>query len=560
VSDLGSDVASQSVSASIRVIAAIAAIFKKIFELWENRHLRGDQKAQRKLHEAQAESAEMKLKRSKAERMVGYVAHETLVEAGVPLTYTGLTLTETEFGELVSHCKREDILITAIVDTRAGEERKLYVVECKEKDLVRLKELVDIMNDEKRIDYLDQAIADIEGKSELTEQDLADIENLKAQKEEALDRFDQAIADIESKSGLTEQDLADIENLKAQKEELQRGYTNSFNDEQAQNIAKSVSFQEPKLVTGFDEAFNRITGKKLVKDVRFVVADAADPGKHIRCHAFEDVYKGKPYIKTKYEAFNGSALVFSGHDGRFDGRPFGYWDALKAEIQAKSGLGEALLKFHTAEDYEGFVSEFKERQPDIEAVQDGDYQAATEELEKDLEGLGITIEEDVPIDKGSGKVISFEDAKDTPEMLRAAQASLLARQMENYRDLKKLESEVACAHTQVLLTAENTPEYISAKSEYDKLQKKHFAAVALDKGFSTERTLLHSALAEKDARTAAIDFAGRRGARPHGENGPIRLSSKQWGESIEDRRASSPLGVGRDALRDRGPKLAAVER
>ena len=518
MSDFGSEVGGQAVqiggTVALKALEAILALLSKIYDTWVSRDERSLNKE--KLKELKEESRRREFV-EKIDGSVGYVRHKKLKEAGIPLTSASMTMTKEEFKNLAAHCKREGILITGLVDSRelALNNRKLYAVECKQEDLASLAKIVDLMNDEKRIDFIDNKISSLESKDELTAQD-----------------------------------EVDISELKKQRAEIQRSYCHSLNDEQAIGVIEKAATGESKAGMTFNAALNRNTGGHLDKDAECIVADAIDPSRHIKCHGHMDTYKGKPYIKTEYEVYNGGNKVYSTHDGRFDGRQKGYWDGEKAAMQQKGGMGDVVFKFYNYPEYEKYVeqytkqneSELKHLDPKIEKKL-SDYENACAALEAELSSFGAKIDDDgVVVYADTGQLFTFKDDMSDIEKLHRSEAQVIRRQIENYKDLNALTAERDIARSDVLTATKGSDNYKAAKARYDEIDGAYNKAVKMEQRLIKERKEVNAVKVEKGTRVgrnAQHDLSNaksddRRVERVTGLNDEKQKDLEEYKGKIED--------------------------
>ena len=445
-----------------KIIEALLALINKIYEIWKNA-------PERKLNKLKVKEAKNEFERKnlieKIEGKAGFVKHEDLIKAGVPLTVTDISLTKKEFKELVAHCKREGIIISALVDSRelTLNNRKNYIVECKQEDLHKIAKLIDLMNDEKRIEFIDNKMMDILSKG---------------------------------KENLSEQDKIDLEELRRQRKNIQEGHCYDFNDKQADGIIATAMRDDSKAKISFDEAINRITGKKIDKDAKYIIADAIDPTKHIVCHSYMDTYKNQPYIKTNYWVFNDKTQVYHTHDGRFDGRPLGYWDTQKNAMRTAGGIGDHVFKFYDAAEYERFVQNYLTQN----ATKLGHLNNNEQWKSRDFSVIQASLEGQ--LSKNRSEAGNVNETNTVLAESRDAEANLINKQISVYKDLEKYENQVSITYAQ-MLAAQGTPEFSKYIDEYNKVHKNYQVALQEEAKLIKERKMINAVQAEQLSRVEA---------------------------------------------------------
>ena len=115
--DFGTDLGNTSLSVMAKLTEGILKVIGKVYDGISKRTSVEYRLKKAELAEWKDKVAQAKLLRE-IEGSAGYINHEKLVRAGVPLTACGITLDEKSFSELANRCKREGILISGIEDMR----------------------------------------------------------------------------------------------------------------------------------------------------------------------------------------------------------------------------------------------------------------------------------------------------------------------------------------------------------------------------------------------------------------------------------------------------------
>ena len=90
------------------------------------------------------------------------------------------------------------------------------------------------------------------------------------------------------------------------------------------------------------------------------------------------------------------------------------------------------------------------------------------------------------------------------EKANAAEAVIAGKQIDNYKEIKQLESEVAIARTNVLTTNEGTEEHTIAQAEFEKVESKYKAALNTESQLVDERKSVNAVQAEQGVKTSPI--------------------------------------------------------
>lgn len=435
--DLGNDTGTATINATAKVVELFLALLEKIYEQAMRATDPEHRLEKAKFKEYKEEKAAKDLSR-KLDSKGGYVSLRTLRKSGEPLEVFNLKgLEQKDIDRFKETCKREGVVYSGAYVKREDDKFDFNLV-VRAKDLERIKAITERMNDEKRIEAIDQKIADIWKKPEVTEQD-----------------------------------IANIRELQRQKAEIQQKTCAELNQQQAEIIMGNAVYHNDNKPITLDEALNRNTGRSLDKDVYTIVADSHDPSKYIRCHGFTDTYKGKEYIKTEYEVFSGGKKVLTTHDGRFDGRPKDYWDTQKAAIMQAGGFTGALFKFYSEAEYQRWAEyATRENTQELSQLTPGtsrtaeDYDKAIESLQSQLKEHNVSIGENGTLvmtvtENGEAKQTPLPSVLSpdfTPEQKSViSECHAIKSQIDVLTQMKAAESELTQAKAFAMVVDDNTP-------------------------------------------------------------------------------------------------------
>lgn len=467
--DLGSDAAGSALSLSAKAMEALLRLMEQIFKSVR-------EAPERKLARIKLKTAKTELEKQEIlanlNGKAGLVNYEMLKKSGVDLQPLSAYMTKQELKEFAAICKREGILISGMSDNteKNADGVKTYHLVCKKSDVAAISRIVNRLNDEKRIAGIDARVAELEAKGE----------------------------------GMTEQDKVDIAQLKEEKATIQQKYCDELNSEMSNSvIEKAVTGGTQQKLT-LDEALNRLTGRQIDKDVVSIVADANDPSKYIKCHGYQAVYKDKPYIKTDYEVYHGTEVVLKTHDGRFDGRPEGYWNDQKAAIQEAGQFSGTFFKFHSVVEYQKWAENVRsQNSQELNSMEQHgvkNYPDIIKELEEQLDNNGAKMQDGVVVDKQTGEPLVLSDNMTEGQRAVVAEAAVIGKQIDNYEEMQRLETELSIAKANILVTEDGTPERSDAETEMALLQSQFDSASDAEQQLLTERKEINAVQAEQIVR------------------------------------------------------------
>ena len=508
MSDFGTDVGNSGVSLMGKLIEALLKLIGKIFELWKERT-----GADYKLKKAQFGEMKDKVSRrkyvEKVEGKTGYVKHKDLVKAGVPITVCGISLDEKGFKDLAARCKREGIVISGVEDVRERDlnGKKNVIVECKQSDLVRLKSLIDLMNDEKRISKTQDEISKIKDANTDLLNEFTELKSKEEPTQEDIDRMVEIGNEIEENNSV----IGELEN---QISDVRYGHSKTLNEEQAYGVVEKAVNGETLRGVDFNEAVDRWTGGAIDKDTTCYVVDAKDPNNYIVCTARNDTFRKEDYIKTTYEVYNGSKQVYATNDARFEGRPKDYWTREKAAMRDAGGIGDMVIKFYSVKELEAYRESYKEQNAmevdNLDVGKEGrDYDGIIKNLEAKIDEGGGTYKDGVVTSKETGKPFTLTEGMDNNTRATVAEVVIAGKQIDNYKEIKQLESDVAIARTNILTTDEGTPEHKVAQAEFEAVEGKYKAALATEVSLVDERKGVNAVQAEQEVKmspTSTLEY------------------------------------------------------
>ena len=480
ISDFGTEVGNSAVQITGNILAKVLDALLKLFKaLFEHFIIHAKDRAinNMKLSQMKDDAAQKKFLES-IDGKVGYVNYNELMKAHVPLTVTGLTMTKDEMKDFAAHCKREHILFTAVLDSRelVLNKNNKFAVLCKESDLERIKNIIDLMNEEKQISAREKRIEEILSKGE---------------------------------DNLTFQDITDINLLYKEISDIRRRDCYKFNDEQTESVIDSALHEDSKSSISFDEALNRITGRHINKDVTYFVADATDPSKYIKCYSHMDTFHHKPYIKTEYEVYKDKELILKADDGRFDGRPKNYWDTVKSTIKEKGGIGDLVLKFYSISEYENYLMNYtKKNEADLTPLHldnvNRNYPEMCTALVNELSIRDAAYMGETVYDKNTKRALVLKPEMSEPERIEVAEAIVIGNQIKNYEQLRIIENSLSTAYSKLIETTDGTFERNAAISRFNAIKAEYDKAITTESKLIYERKCLNAVKAEHEIRVSDV--------------------------------------------------------
>lgn len=503
MSDFGTEVGNSGLSLMGKLLDALIKLIAKLFDLFKER-TGADYKLKKAQYGELKDKASHRKYVEKIEGKTGYVKHKDLVKAGVPLTVVGVSLDEKGFKELAARCKREGIVISGIEDVRERDlnGKKNMIVECKQSDLKRLASLIDLMNDEKKIEKTQDEITKLKDVNADLLQEFTELKSKEEPTQEDIARMVEIGNEIEENNSV-------ISELESQISDVRYGHSKVLNEEQAHGVVERAVNGETLRGVDFNEAVDRWTGGAIDKDTTCYVVDAKDPNNYIVCTARNDTFRKENYIKTTYEVYNGSKQVYATNDSRFEGRPKEYWTREKAAMKEAGGIGDMVIKFYSVKELEAYRESYKEQNAmevdNLNVGKEGrDYDSIIKTLETKIDEGGGTYKDGVVTSKETGKPFTLKESMDNNTRATIAEVVVAGKQIDNYKEIKQLESDVAIARTNVLTTDEGTPERKVAQAEFEAVEGKYKAALATEVNLIDERKGVNAVQAEQEVKNSPI--------------------------------------------------------
>ena len=330
--EMGGQVVSASINASAKTMETLLKILDRIFQLYKERT---------NVQYKAAKDAYKKQKLyDKVNGLTGFVAHDKLRKAGVPLTVANVHCNEEQFQRICELCKKQGVLVSGVTDPSL-DGTKTYTLEFKKEDAARIAAIVDFVNIEEKANRIQDRISEVMQKSP-----------------------DGTL------EGLSQEDQLLVKALNDEIHSLQIQHTHEVNQD---IVGKGVDqeFDDTSKKQEFDEVMNRLTENVIKQPMTYYVLDSRDPEKYIECQSAPDTFHDRPYTKTQYKVYSHGELVLDADDGRFEGRERDFWTNLKAQMKEKGGFNDEVIRFNTKEEMETYISHFKaEQQREVEPITD----------------------------------------------------------------------------------------------------------------------------------------------------------------------------------------------
>lgn len=511
MSDLGSDAGSTSLSLMAKALEAILKLIEKIIDTWQRA-------PERKAKQFEVKEAQSKMERRKAlnkvDGKIGFVREKELQKAGVALTSIGIHMAKEDMRELNAICKREGILFTGVVNRQLQKDggKDFYVIKCKGEDLELMKRAIDRLNDEKRIQGIDDRMSEILSKGE---------------------------------ENLTDEDIAMLSALQKEKENIQNKSSVAFNHETSEGVVERAVYGETLKEMSIEEALNRITGRSIDKDQYSIVADASDPSKYIKCHGYMDTYNGQSYIKTDYEVYKNGKQVLATHDGRFDGRPKNYWINQREKIAAVGEFSGAFFKFRTEKEFNKWAEYVRqENTAELHTMEKPgeakNYEEIKNALNEQLHKNGAEWKDGIVVDKESGNPLVLNENMNPEQKAIVAESVVIGKQIGNYETIELLNRELTIANAQLLISTEGTVEHAEALQRQSATQEKYNSAIEREDKLIIERKNINAVQAEQQTaieREADIEKQDGRRQERVDEHDEKQMTMEEAKGAIEQEKA-----------------------
>lgn len=490
MSEFGNETSTAALRLGEKSIEALMKFFRFLLERKEkkiNAQLKKEQ-----LNDAKIKSGE-RIAKLKVQGKAGFVKAKLLQRTGEPLVAINIALNDKQMKDFARYAKKYGIPYTSISDQRkTGDKTHTFFV--REKDLVTAKAITDRMTEDLQLKAVDDKIAEI---------------NSKAKK--------------------SEQDLADIEFLNQQKENIVRNGTRAFNNDNAEIIFNDVCGDMQDKSMSFDRGLNRFTDRDFSRDTPYYLCERTNPMSYIELKSSLDEFNGEEYTKTDYKVFKDNLERGEFTDKRFDGRPKGYWQNIRAEMKEMGGFTDDVVIFNTKAEFERYQELYKVQQREILVLEQGeeyrDYPTIIDKLKKQLEANKAEINSDgIVVDKESQKPLTEIVTTDIDEKMRVAESLVIGRQIENYDMLAKTEVKVAMDKLELESKAVGSEEHNALNVEIKIAKQRIKNGLAKEQKLIDERSQINGVQAMSDVDKEYVAEQEKKSAE---KNADISLEDKE---------------------------------
>lgn len=442
MSEFGNDAASTALKAEMEALKMLGKFLEYLMKSSERRvnaELKKEQLNEMKLDSTQR-AAKLKLAGKS-----GYVRAKLLQKTGEPLVAIDVKLNDIQMKRFAALAKRYGLLFTSFSDKRLDGEKD-HILLVPEKDLAKCKAITDRMTEELKLKTIDEKIAE-----------------------------------LESKENLTEQEAQDLEKLKMQKKEMIHGDVNNFNEVNAEIIFSDVCGEMQDKALSFDEALNHFTDRDYSSDKPYYLCERTKPDCFMELHSSRDMFNGEEYTRTEYKVYregieqksNRPDGVFT--DERFEGRPRYYWPNLKTEMKQKGGFSDDVIAFGSKDEFQRYQQLYREQQ-DAEMQKDTeqkDFANITEKLESQLNENGAVLSENgVVLDIDTKQPTALIPTMQIVDKARIAENILIGAQIRNYNQLGRDMVQLAMDKQRILDLDPQSPAYKELQEQIQKIQQR----------------------------------------------------------------------------------------
>lgn len=475
MNDLGSELGKKALDGNgeilTKLIDAIMKLVDKAYNVWQIA-------PERDLKQQLKDSTKKKNVLKSFNGKINFVRYSAMKKEQGPLSIMGIYMNKKEMKGFIELLKREGIVITSLVDKENFKKnnRCYYEILCQNKDSQSVINIINRLNDEKKIESINNKIEKIMTKGE---------------------------------ESLSEQDKIDVEALNKEKQTIQEKYCTSLNEQQLKAITDEAFNKNDLKKINFNEVMNRNTGRGLDKGLNSIIVDAKNPERYIICSGYNDMYKGKTYIKTNYEVFKNGKKVLTTNDGRFENRPIGYWENQKKLMQDSGGLSDTLFKFYSVSEYKTWAKEVRNKN-EIELSEfeknkdDKDYGKLIKSLEKQLAERGDSLKDGILIDKKSQNAIVLEKEISPEKQIEKAKTIIIGKQVETYKEISRLESELGIARSNVIITEKGTVEREIAEKTFEEVNSKYMKEIEKEKSLIEKRKVINAVEADIESKNEKV--------------------------------------------------------
>lgn len=541
MADLGTDAGQATLNLSTKALELLAKLLDKIFKFIENHPARKKAKLEYKVAKSK-HSRELALK--KIEGKIGMTTQKKMKATGKPLWNVEAILSKEDMKLFSELAKRYDLTFAGL-KINGSDKKELQIFK---EDIDKFERVLARLHNEKYLNKIHEELKKLEDKGydNLTPEEKEKYDGLKALMENHIDQ------------------------------EIEK-----FNEEMNDSILKDAVLDEEGNLKKMDleEGLNRLTGYNLSKPDSgdFVIADAINPGNYIKVHGFDDTFtneKGQEinYVRSQYEVYKNNELVKSFDDKRYQGRPKGYWNSIREEMNNLLDKPKYFYKFKTEDRYKIWAEDvIRQNEQElnnntIESLKEElknkgfDYKnenpvLAHNEAAKD----GTVIPEGQAIDREFiKKIIGQSNLTTTEQKLDFKEAFLIGQTIESLDRVNSLDEQLGNKNAEIIV--EDNPEKKSVlEKEYAELEKQLKAEKDNIVAIKNERKKINAAQAERNVANGRNKDEHTRDDRDEHINENEQTYSQQTLDEVKDGVAKERAKQEAAKNNDMGQKNQSIE-
>lgn len=541
MADLGTDAGQATLNLSTKALELLAKLLDKIFKFIENHPARKKAKLEYKVAKSK-HSRELALK--KIEGKIGMTTQKKMKATGKPLWNVEAILSKEDMKLFSELAKRYDLTFAGL-KINGSDKKELQIFK---EDIDKFERVLARLHNEKYLNKIHEELKKLEDKGydNLTPEEKEKYDGLKALMENHIDQ------------------------------EIEK-----FNEEMNDSILKDAVLDEEGNLKKMDleEGLNRLTGYNLSKPDSgdFVIADAINPGNYIKVHGFDDTFtneKGQEinYVRSQYEVYKNNELVKSFDDKRYQGRPKGYWNSIREEMNNLLDKPKCFYKFKTEDRYKIWAEDvIRQNEQElnnntIESLKEElknkgfDYKnenpvLAHNEAAKD----GTVIPEGQAIDREFiKKIIGQSNLTTTEQKLDFKEAFLIGQTIESLDRVNSLDEQLGNKNAEIIV--EDNPEKKSVlEKEYAELEKQLKAEKDNIVAIKNERKKINAAQAERNVANGRNKDEHTRDDRDEHINENEQTYSQQTLDEVKDGVAKERAKQEAAKNNDMGQKNQSIE-
>lgn len=576
--DLGTDTGSTAINLGLKIgeniLQALMKLLEKIWQTWKDAPKRKLEKAQiSEYKESQDKAKALK----KLEGIEGEIAYDKLKKISnaikKPIVATGVRFSDSEdlnrFAELA---KRSGLVWTGLLDPSMNVGQQVTHIQCLSTYVEKVKQICDLISDEKRVSAIDKKIAEImeNSKGELSDIDKANIENLESTKQKIIDKYT---------GQFNERAYADVINnaLNPNEEEKSEEKDNSHGEEKENNSAtekgtteekikyQTVSMEDSDKESTLAKALDMDTSRAFDVGRTMVIVDSTEPNRYVVCASEKSEFHGKEYTKTDYEVHNPNGKVFKCNDERFEGRPKDYWSITKKNMLAQGGFAynATLLKFGNMQDFLKWQARTTRENEAEQTKRDltKNYEEHIAKNKAEIDKLGFEVREDgelyhkkynqKAVDMvGDKRMANSTDPIIKLQMLNTTEAIVLNKQLQTLEQLKKIEEELAVAKVEQI-TAETPEEKKLADEKLAKIESEKSSLVEMAKSDDNTRSKLNALENEAREEIRKQQRVNEMGDEKDWDEEQFKKDDQMYGEQEPNGRGQDGVSRGEDGVEKR---------